>query len=193
MTQQPGDDPVTRPLHGEPPVYGSPAPDGPAPPPPPAPPGWGAPGYGPPPAPPGSAGYGTPPPPPPGQQWNQPSGPPPGGPGLATQEQQQWSLFAHLGGVLAIFPLIHLLPAAMIFAVYGPRSDFVKDQAREALNFQICVLIAFFVARILNVLPFFPNLTWAVWLFSLVFSVLAAVSASKGNRYRYPITHRFLT
>jgi uncharacterized Tic20 family protein len=109
------------------------------------------------------------------------------------QEEQQWALFAHLGGVLAIFPIIHLLPALLIFAIYGSRSEFVKDQAREALNFQLVVLIAYFAARILNVIPLFPNLVVLVWLFSLIFSVVGAVTASKGTRYRYPITYRFLT
>lgn len=137
--------------------------------------------------------YGYRPPSDPGGR--QPSGPP--GPPAplrgGVQEERQWALFAHLGGVLAIFPVIHLLPALLIFTIYGSRSDFIKDQAREALNFQIVVLIAYFVARILNVLPLFPNLVFLVWLFSLIFSVLAAVAAGKGDRYRYPLTYRFLT
>jgi uncharacterized Tic20 family protein len=89
--------------------------------------------------------------------------------------------------------LIHLLPAAVIFAAHQSRSEFIRDQAREALNFQIVILIAFFAARILNWLPFFPNLVALVWMFSLVFSVLAAMAASRGERYRYPLTYRFLT
>jgi len=109
------------------------------------------------------------------------------------QEERQWALFAHLGGVLAIFPVIHLLPSLLIFSIYQARSEFIRDQAREALNFQIVVLIAYFAARILNVIPLFPNLVVLVWLFSLVFSVLGAVAASRGERYRYPLTHRFLT
>jgi uncharacterized Tic20 family protein len=43
------------------------------------------------------------------------------------------------------------------------------------------------------VLPLFPNLVFFVWAFSLIFAVLAAVAASKGERYRYPLTYRFLT
>jgi uncharacterized Tic20 family protein len=108
------------------------------------------------------------------------------------QEERQWALFAHLGGVLAIFPVLHLLPALVIFSIYQSRSEFVRDQAREALNFQIVILIAYFAARILDWLPLFPNLIFLVWLFSLVFSVIAAVAASRGDRYRYPLTYRFL-
>jgi len=170
MTQYPHDDP-TQPGHGQPPSYGEQPPNyGQRPP---SPPAGGPPGGGPPPT----------------SQFGQPGIPLSGG----VQEERQWALFAHLGGVLAIFPVVHLLPALVILMIYQSRSDFIKDQAREALNFQIVVLIAYFAARILNVLPFFPNLVVLVWLFSLVFAVIAAVAASRGERYRYPLTYRFLS
>jgi uncharacterized Tic20 family protein len=123
--------------------------------------------------------------------WNQKANAP--GPGSAVHDERQWAMFAHLGGVLAIFPVLHLLPALVIFTIYQKRSEFIRDQAREALNFQIVILIGYFAARILNVLPLFPNLVFFVWAFSLIFAVLAAVAASKGERYRYPLTYRFLT
>jgi uncharacterized Tic20 family protein len=143
------------------------------------------PGYGPPAG--GPPGYGQP------SGWGQPGGPPAPNPTGGVNDERQWALFAHLGGVLAIFPVLHLIPALVIFSIYQSRSEFIRDQAREALNFQIVILIAYFAARILNWLPFFPNLLFLVWLFSLVFSVIAAVAASRGNRYRYPLTYRFLT
>ena len=175
------------PPYGQPPVYGTPAPGGPAPAPPTPPPGYAAPGYG------AAPGGGYPPSGPPGGP--RPGGRP-GGPGPIGNdgdEERQWALFAHLGGVLAIFPVIHLVPALVIYSVYRKRSEFVRDQAREAVNFQIVVLIALVAAWIINHLPLLPNLVALVWIFSLVFSVLGAIAASQGDRYRYPLTHRFLT
>jgi uncharacterized protein len=162
------------------PVYGTPPPEGPAPAPPPPPPGYAAPGYtGP------TSGqqpaYGQP-----------PAYAPHYGPARSVPDERLWALLAHLGGVLAIVKVVHLLPSLLIYTVLQSRSDFVKDQAREALNFQIVVLIVYFTALILDRLPGFPNLVILVWLFSLVFSVLGAVAASKGIRYRYPLTYRFL-
>jgi len=46
-------------------------------------------------------------------------------------------MIAHLGGVLAWFPILPLLPALVIYAMYARRSDFIRDQAREAINFQL--------------------------------------------------------
>jgi uncharacterized Tic20 family protein len=155
-------------------------------------PGYGRPGYS-------QTGYGQatggvpPTPPPSGGAAAGPGRPPGGGPiGADINEERQWAMFAHLGGVLAIFPLVHLLPALIILTVYRKRSALVRDNAREAVNFQIVVLIALVAVWIINHLPLLPNLVVLVWIFSLVFSVLGAVAASKGERYRYPLTRRFL-
>ena len=101
-------------------------------------------------------------------------------------------MFAHLGGVLAIVPVIAILPSVLIYAIYGSRGEFLRDQAREALNFQITVLIAYVVARILSSVPPFPSLVLLVWAFSLIFSIIAEMAANRGQRYRYPLTFRFI-
>jgi hypothetical protein len=50
--------------------------------------------------------------------WRPPN---PNGPVLSHGEQRQWAMIAHLGGVLAIVPVIALLPSLLIFAAYGSR------------------------------------------------------------------------
>ncbi len=102
-------------------------------------------------------------------------------------------MVAHLGGVLALWPVIPLIPALVIFSIYASRDEYIKDQAREALNFQIVVLILYVIARILDALPLFPDLVILVWIFSLIFAVFGAVAAGRGQRYRYPLTYRFLS
>jgi uncharacterized protein len=166
MSQDPGTDPTRSGQNGDDdPVYGTP-PDQP-------------PGY--------HAGHQRQPPPSPA--WRRPN---PNGPVLSDAEQRQWAMIAHLGGVLAIVPVIALLPSLLIFAAYGSRGDFLRDQAREALNFQVTVLITYVVARILSAVPPFPDLIVLVWAFSLIFSIIGAMSANRGQRYRYPLTFRFI-
>jgi uncharacterized Tic20 family protein len=67
-----------------------------------------------------------------------------------------------------------------------PASD---DQGREAVNFQLnvlgwTILLPFTCIGIL-LLP-------VVWAAAVVFSFVAAYRASEGERYRYPLTIRFL-
>jgi hypothetical protein len=103
-------------------------------------------------------------------------------------------MLAHVGGVLALWPVVPLIPALVIFSVYASKDEYIKDQAREALNFQIVVLILYVIARIVGALPLLPdNLVVLVWIFSLIFSVIGAVTAGRGQRYRYPLTYRFLS
>ena len=75
---------------------------------------------------------------------------------------------------------------------------FVDDQAKEALNFNITVAIAFFVLFLLTLgtlglgailtvpLMIIVGIAW------LVFTVIAAIKANDGVSYRYPMTLRLV-
>ena len=106
-------------------------------------------------------------------------------PPLRPDEERTWSLLSHLGGILFGF-----LPSLVIWLVFKGRGPFLEDQAKEALNFQITVTIAAIAAFVLSfVIPFLPFL---VWVAALVFCILAAVAAQKGQWYRYPVTLRLV-
>lgn len=108
---------------------------------------------------------------------------------LRPDEEKMWSLLAHLGGILFSFvaPLV-------IWLVFKGRGPFLEDQAKEALNFQITVAIAYVASWILTgvtfgVLSFLP---FVVGIAALVFCILAGVAANKGQWYRYPVTLRLV-
>jgi len=82
----------------------------------------------------------------------------------------------------------------VIWLVFKGRGPFLEDQAKEALNFQITVVIAYIASGILagvtlGVLFFLP---FVVGVVALVFSILAAVAVNKGEWYRYPLTLRLV-
>jgi uncharacterized Tic20 family protein len=211
---QPADgNPPAAPTYGAP-GYGSPAPDygnPPAAPGYPAPgygapqPGNGAPSYGAPQQPPyGDAqqpGYGAPPPPSygaspqPGYPSQPPSYNPPGTYGQPTgtaaplnpAEEKQYSMFAHLGGILG---WVGWLPSLIIYLMYKDRGPFVKDQATTALNFQITAAIGFFALTVLDAilpLPIFL-LNFALYVAVVVFSIIGGIAANRGQAYRYPFS-----
>ena len=105
-------------------------------------------------------------------------------PPLRPDEERTWSLLSHLGGIIFGF-----LPSLVIWLVFKGRGPFLEDQAKEALNFQITVTIAYIASAILFFLPFLPFLVWGV---NVVFCILAAVAVSKGQWYRYPVTLRLV-
>lgn len=147
------------------------------------PPAYGTPpagGYGTPPA----GGYGAPPPAAPG--YGAPGYAAAGAP-LSDADQRLWATLAHIGGVLFSFiaPLI-------VWLVHKGRGAFVEEQAKEALNFQILILIAYVVSGILSVVGIGLLIMPLVWIVALVFGIMAAVATNRGEAYRYPLNWRIV-
>ncbi|HOK66410.1 MAG TPA: DUF4870 domain-containing protein [Anaerohalosphaeraceae bacterium] len=69
---------------------------------------------------------------------------------------------------------------------------YVEHHGREALNFQITLLIAYLVGGILSFVCIGFVIIAAAWIADIVFSILAAVAASKGQRYQYPVSLRLI-
>ena len=151
----------------------------------------------PPPAPPYEAPqYETPqgayPPPPPAPGYGAPQGayPPPAyavQPPLSDSDQRMWSVFAHIGGVFVSFlvPLVILL-------VFKGRGAFVENQAKEALNFQITLAIAYVVGLITFIIVIGLFIVPAALICSIVFGIMAAIASNRGELYRYPLTLRLV-
>ena len=108
---------------------------------------------------------------------------------------KQWALFAHLSALLLgwVGPLI-------IYLVKKDEHPYIADQSREALNFNLSVLLYFIVGGfttfvltfILVGLLLIPVLI-AMGIGWLVLVIIAAVRANGGDAYRYPLTIRFVS
>ena len=99
-----------------------------------------------------------------------------------------WSLFAHIGGIFFGF-----VPALVIYVIYKDRDPFIRRHSTQALNFQIIVLIAYFVSFILTFL-IIGIFTWiAAGIAAVVFPILAAIAANKGEEYTYPLIPKMVS
>lgn len=97
-------------------------------------------------------------------------------------------MLAHLSYfVFSIFAPI------IIMVVFGPRSAFVQDQAKEALNFHITLLLAALVSGLLILVGIGLILLPVVAIYGLVFAILAGLKANDGELYRYPFTLRLVS
>jgi hypothetical protein len=109
---------------------------------------------------------------------------------VSPQDERMWSMLAHIGTIL-----IGVIAPLITYLMYKDRSQFVKQQSSESLNFQITMLIAYVVAWILTgvtlgLLFFAPAL---VWIANLVFVIMAGIAANKGENYRYPFAIRMIS
>ncbi len=107
---------------------------------------------------------------------------------LTEAEDKQWASFAHLGGIFWILPSLIIW---LVFKDRGPKTDV---EAKEALNFQITVTIAYVAASILAVISFglLFFLPWLVWIAAVIFSILGFVKVNQGGSYRYPFALRLI-
>jgi len=68
----------------------------------------------------------------------------------------------------------------------------IAQEAKEALNFQITLFIAHVIAGALIFVVIGLLLVPLVWVVNIVFSIMGAMSASKGQGYRYPFAIRLI-
>ena len=100
-----------------------------------------------------------------------------------------WSVLSHLStlmGVGFVLPLV-------VYLVMRRESAYVAENAREALNFHISVLIyGICCIPLVFILIGIPILI-ALGIGSIIMGIIAAVKASDGQCYRYPLTIRLVS
>ena len=139
-------------------------------------PGWGQQPYGQPPA------YGGPPQPP---RPMHPSG--------YTSEEITWGCAAHWSALVASVIGMAFLGPLIVMLTKGNESPYVRRQAVESLNFQLSILIYGIVSFVLVFVLVGFVLLPIVGLMWLVFTIIGAVRASKGEEYHYPVTIRMVS
>ncbi len=132
---------------------------------------------------------------------------PPAPTGEVPKEDRTMGMLCHLlalGGF--VFPFGNILGPLIIWLVKKDENAFVADQGKEALNFQITVVLAFLAAVVLFIvgiiltvvvigvviMPLAGLLMTAIGIANLVFIIIATIKANDGVYYRYPFALRLI-
>lgn len=99
-----------------------------------------------------------------------------------------WSVAAHLLPLVGVY----ILGALFIWLIKRDEDPFVEFNSREALNFQLSMLIYGLVSALLVIVLIGIVLLLAIGIFSFVMAIVAAVKAANGELYRYPLTMRIV-
>lgn len=107
---------------------------------------------------------------------------------LAPGDEKTVAVLTHVGGILAgwLVPLITYL-------IFKDRSAFARQHTATALNFQLTVLIGYMISGVLMFLIIGFFTIFAVAILAVIFPIIAAVTASNGQPYRYPLTIPFVS
>ncbi|MGD9241154.1 MAG: DUF4870 domain-containing protein [Desulfobacterales bacterium] len=113
---------------------------------------------------------------------------------MGEDEERKWAMFAHIGTFSTMFvPLGNFLAPIIIWQLKKNESEFVVDQAKEALNFQITVLIYALLSFLLVFIFIGFFLLFGLVIFSLIVVIVAGVKANDGEYYRYPMCIRLIS
>lgn len=127
-----------------------------------------------------------------------------------TSDDTMWAIFAHVG----VF-LLGLLAPLIILIIYSQKSPYVARHAKSSLNHQLSLMLYIFVwlavaagigfavygvaggkdgPLIGFVVGYILFLIGTIFLSiaNLVFLIIATITASKGEYYRYPMTIKFV-
>jgi uncharacterized Tic20 family protein len=111
----------------------------------------------------------------------------------ATANQRTYATFMHLMLIFATFTALPLILGPLVmWLVKKDESPFLNDHGKEALNFNLSIFIYMIAAALSFICGIGIVLLPVVWVFGLVFSIIAAVSANRGEYYRYPACIRII-
>jgi uncharacterized Tic20 family protein len=107
---------------------------------------------------------------------------------LAPSDEKLWAALIQIGGIGSGFfvPLLGLL-------LLGKRGPFVREHAVAALNWQITLVLIYFVSTILFIVVIGYLLFFAAFALSIVFGIIAAQHAHRGQLYTYPLAIKFVS
>lgn len=128
---------------------------------------------------------------------------------LATPDERTYATFQNLVGLANLasgIPLIGLIATLIMWQIKKAQSPFLDDHGREAMNFQISLVIysvgGIIAAVLFGIITigigfvFFPFLavlgTAALVIIQLIGCIRGAIAANRGEYYRYPMTIRVI-
>lgn len=133
-----------------------------------------------------------------------------------SRDERTWATICHLAALVMIPYVGIIVGPLVVWLIKRTEYPFVDDQGKQALNFQITVFLIAVIVGICGVVGFFWGFAtmkpgpdyFPVWpfvaqfgtfgvlgllgLLDLILIILGAVTADKGERYRYPFAIRFI-
>ncbi len=110
-----------------------------------------------------------------------------------TKDDKTFGMLCHLLSLSGfIIPMGTILGPLIIWLIKKDQSEFVNDQGKEALNFQISIFIYGIISFILIFVVIGIVTSIALGIFWLVMTIIASIRANEGQYYRYPLTIRFV-
>lgn len=109
------------------------------------------------------------------------------------KDERTWGMLCHLSAFAGfIIPFGGIIAPLVIWLIKKDEMAFVNDQGKEAVNFQITLMIAAILCGLLMIIGIGFLLLFALVVYALVMIIIAAMKANEGVHYRYPYALRLI-
>jgi len=111
-----------------------------------------------------------------------------------SREANKWAMMCHLIALVGLLGngIGFLVGPLVVWLVKKEEDPFIDEQGKEAVNFQITMLIAALISGLLTLVVIGILFLIVVGLLMIIFPIIAATKASEGVHYRYPMSIRFI-
>ena len=115
-------------------------------------------------------------------------------PQAVSKEEQNWAMICHLSALFGfLIPFGNVIGPLVVWLIKRAEMPLVDTHGKEALNFQITVVIAMAISALLIFVLIGFVLMFIVGIGALVLTIMAAIKVSNGElNYRYPWAIRLL-
>lgn len=92
-----------------------------------------------------------------------------------------------------LLPLGGILGPLVVWLIKKDEHPYIDQQGKEALNFQVSILLYTLAALALTLLVVGLILLPAIIIFDVVMVIVAAIRSNKGEDFRYPLSIRLVS
>jgi uncharacterized Tic20 family protein len=109
------------------------------------------------------------------------------------KQETMWAALCHISTFAGYyFPFANIIAPLVIWLSKKDECPFVRDQGKEAVNFQISITLYCIVCIPLIFVCIGIVLLIVISIFDFICTIIATINASDGVKYRYPLSIRFI-
>ena len=112
-----------------------------------------------------------------------------------SKDVRNWAMGCHMIALVGLLGngIGFLLGPLILWLIKREDHPFIDEQGKEAINFQLTMMLAFFVSALLIVVVIGIVLLPILVILNVVFTIIAGIKAANGEHYRYPVAIRFFS
>jgi uncharacterized protein len=104
-----------------------------------------------------------------------------------TREEINLAVLMHIGGIFFNF-----IPSLIVYLAFADNKPWLKEEAKDALNFELTTMIYYFIAGILVFVAIGLLLLPLLWIGNVILTFIGIINVYSGKKSNLPFVIKFL-